>query len=216
VFGLGASDVFAVGNQGRIVHFGGSMWSLQETLGVDLRSLAPGPVDLLAAGDGLFERAGATWNEVSSPASTGQVSGMWSAPDGSVFLVGDRGIGRWRDQTIEAMAAEPFDAIWGAAADDVFAVGADGRIARYDGVDWTPMVVPISTAFDDVWGTAGDDVFAVGDGGTILHYDGSRWRAVATPVPTDAGLRCVWGHGQSIFIGGDDGTMFRLIRSPGS
>jgi len=68
------------------------------------------------------------------------------------------------------------NAIWAAAPDDVFAVGADGTILRFDGDDWDPMFSGTNVDLHGVWGTSSDNVIATGDDGTILLFDGgSTW-----------------------------------------
>lgn len=79
--------------------------------------------------------------------------------------------------------------IWGASADDIWAVGGDldadraGVIWHYDGADWTALDVSAIDATGlptlyKVWGRDAGDVYAVGSEGVILHYDGAAWTAV--------------------------------------
>jgi hypothetical protein len=77
--------------------------------------------------------------------------------------------------------------IWGAAADDVFAVGDGGTILHYDGADWRPMASGIGENLEAIWGVSGTDVFAVGTGGTILHYDGVDWNPMPSGAPPGPG-----------------------------
>jgi hypothetical protein len=91
--------------------------------------------------------------------------------------------------------------IWPVASNDVFMVGTQGRIFRYDGSDWTPMTSPTSVNLVDVWGTSGSDVFAVGSGG-ILRFDGSTWKV----IDERAGTR-VWGAGRDVFVLTEGGVL---------
>ena len=82
-------------------------------------------------------------------------------------------------------------AVWGSAAQDVWAVGYN-MIVHWDGSRWSispANVGPLS----GVWGSSRADVWAVGQGGAIHHYDGTAW------LPYDAGtnavLNAVWGSG---------------------
>ncbi len=64
--------------------------------------------------------------------------------------------------------------VWGRSGSDVFAVGRQGMVFRYDGNSWSEMSTPLNGTNLDlmyVWGSSGNDVFAVADFGRILHYD---------------------------------------------
>jgi serine/threonine protein kinase/tetratricopeptide (TPR) repeat protein len=96
--------------------------------------------------------------------------------------------------------------VWGSAPDDIFAVGAGGKVLHHDGESWQAMTLPTEISLRGVWGSGPDDVFAVGEGGTILHHDGQSWRALT--VPTAAILSGVWGSGpDDVFAVGEGGTI---------
>jgi hypothetical protein len=65
--------------------------------------------------------------------------------------------------------------VWGAAPNDVWAVGGAGVLFHWDGTAWSRVASPTTTNLYAVWGAAPNDVWAVGDHGTVLHYDGSSW-----------------------------------------
>ncbi len=99
---------------------------------------------------------------------------------------------------------EGFDvrAIWGAAADDVFAVGARGDagvVLHFDGLAWTFAVLGVPlvdidgsgwsvepalfgvTSLSAIAGTGPQDVFAVGDR-ALFHLDALGWAPVRLPA----------------------------------
>lgn len=87
-----------------------------------------------------------------------------------------------------------FFGVWGAAADDVWAVGGavgEGTppvLWRRDGAGWSEYISPDVTGaagslYFKVHGTATDDVWFVGDSGVILHWDGVALEQ--TDVPAD-------------------------------
>jgi hypothetical protein len=97
--------------------------------------------------------------------------------------------------------------VWGSSETDVFAVGENGMIIHYDGVEWTKMKSPTGEHLYGVWGSSGTDVFAVGENGTILHYDGLTWSADVESGTNEA-LRAIWGTGSNdIYSVGDSGTI---------
>ena len=134
---------------------------------------------------------------------------VWAKGPDEVLLVG------WEDDTAGALEAvgwrwsggtwgrleqwrNPGDAlraVHGSHADGaVFAVGNDGRGARWDGARWIPFDTGVRESLNDVWVNAANDVYAAGDNGTFLHFDGVRW----TPIPTGGTaqpLRSLWGNG---------------------
>lgn len=88
----------------------------------------------------------------------------------------------WIDRTSDVPFATTLKGVWGASSHDVFAVGANGVIAHYDGTAWTRMDSTTTNGLNAVWGSAGTDVFAAGENGTILHYDGTAWSAMPLPI----------------------------------
>ncbi len=103
--------------------------------------------------------------------------------------------------------------VWGAAPDDVWAVGGNGQKAgdatllHHDGHTWTQVAVPPLQrsrvdAFYKVWGTARDDVWVVGQRGALLHWDGATWTEHSANTSED--LISLWGTGrnQVVAVGG--------------
>jgi hypothetical protein len=92
--------------------------------------------------------------------------------------------------------------IWGSSSSDVFAVGSEGTILHYDGINWSVMASGTNNQLNDVWGTSPSDVFAVGDKGTILHYNGSEW--ITMTGVTISWISGIWGSSSSdVFVAGD-------------
>src|SRR6266571_7479780 len=96
-------------------------------------------------------------------------------------------------------------AVWGAGANDVFVVGAGGKILHYNGTRWAAQPSGTASTLAGVWGSSGSDVFAVGRGGRILHYDGTTWTAQPSGTPNIPQniLTGVWGSsGSDVFVVG--------------
>jgi hypothetical protein len=104
-----------------------------------------------------------------------------------------------------------FNAVWGSAANDVFAVGLEGLIFHYDGSQWREMDTGMTNSkvfyhLKDIWGTSSTDVFAVGSYGTILHYDGNQWTAMNSGSTIN--LEGIWGTSSTdVFAVGWNGTI---------
>ena len=104
----------------------------------------------------------------------------WTSPGGTTWLVGDRSVIARLDTAggdiLEALdVGGTLFGVWGAADDDVWFVGTDERIARWDGAAIVLLAPPIGNGADlfKVWGTAADDVWISGEGGTMLHWNGA-------------------------------------------
>lgn len=106
------------------------------------------------------------------------------------------------------------NAVWGADANNVFAVTDFDGVLKWNGTAWSKMPVPLGTSYlVGIWGRTASDVYAVGNGGAILHYDGTAWTAQSSG--TSQPLFAV--HGDStrvIAVGGMAGSV--IVESTGS
>ena len=107
--------------------------------------------------------------------------------------------------------AGSLNAVWGANASSVHAVGDDGMIYDYDGTSWNAVVGTTGAKLGGVWGTGPNDVYAVGTlaadaRGVVFHYDGSGWtEQIELPI----GLVSVWGIADTVYAGGLQGTVYK-------
>jgi hypothetical protein len=103
--------------------------------------------------------------------------------------------------------------VWGAAPDDLWAVGGSGlseeapALLHFDGTNWQAHQIvdferPGVHALFKVWGTSRDNVYAVGQNGAVLHFDGEQWREQL--VGASADLISLWGTGPDniVVVGG--------------
>lgn len=109
-------------------------------------------------------------------------------------------------------------AVWGAASDDIWAVGEYGTIMHYDGLTWQPSVRSGVLTTQDlfaVYGVSATDIWAVGGAGTLLHYDGKIWAlSPDSGAKTSQILRGVWGSGpQDFWAVGNSGTILHYDRN---
>lgn len=154
VWGSSPTDVYAVGmNQssdpslGTILHYDGAAWTpvLQEE-GLFLNGVwGSSATDVFAVGFQVEEVDGEFF-----------VSGAIRHFDG----------GSWAPMTLPADAGV-LNEVWGTSGSDVYAVGSDGLILRYDGTAWT-ATAPTPETLLGVWQGEPGEVLAVGTGGTIL------------------------------------------------
>ena len=104
-----------------------------------------------------------------------------------------------------------FYAVWGAAADDFWAVG-EGVILHHNGKTFAPLQPPTQkTSFRGVGGRAKDDVWIVGDG-VMLHWDGKILSNHTDKLPAGTGaLSAVHAaaDGSTLVAVGDGGAVLR-------
>ena len=83
--------------------------------------------------------------------------------------------------------------VWGAAPDDVYAVGVVGTVAHFDGDAWKQVEMGGGDepwAIRDIIGV-GDELLASGQKGLVLHTTGGSFAVESVPVTTD--VHAVWG-----------------------
>lgn len=71
-------------------------------------------------------------------------------------------------------------AIWGSAANDIWAVGTGGTILHYDGLAWRPVDSGTNVDLYSICGIDKDDIWVVGARGSVLEYKKGTWKSVVT------------------------------------
>jgi Bacterial Ig-like domain (group 2) len=211
VWGTSASDVWAVGDNGTILHYNGTTWSnvssgvTQPRYGVWGTSAS----DVWAVGGvvgigTILHYNGTTWSSASSASSgaTQALFGVWGTSASDVWAVGGAGsIGTilhyngtsWSSVSSGTTEQLILFGVWGTSASDVWAVGVGGTILHYNGTTWSSVSSGATQAHGGVWGTSASDVWAVGE--TILHYNGTSWSSVSSG--TIQFFHSVWGTSAS-------------------
>jgi hypothetical protein len=184
VWGSSATDVYAVGWAGEILHYDGGAWSVA----VALDSLETAM---------LRSVSGTSATDVLAVGRTNDLHGLVMRFDGA----------QWTRTTLGAV--EELYAVWAHSPSDVFGVGSFGAVAHFDGSTWSTTSSPTQETLLDVWGSGPHDVYAVGWAGTIVHFDGATWRRL---VPaTNRNLNAVFGRSANeVYFTGDRGAILRF------
>lgn len=83
--------------------------------------------------------------------------------------------------------------VWGSSDKDVWAVGLDGLMVRFDGLRWYRHDGMTRQGLLGLWGSAATNIWAAGSGQSLLNWDGKSWVNMQTPaLPT---LFSLWGSG---------------------
>jgi hypothetical protein len=222
VWGAGPDEAWAVGAEGTIVHWNGSVWSaVASSTNQDLRAVwgsGPGDVWAVGAGPTIVHWNGSAWSAF--PISMGAtLNSVWGSSSDAVYAVGDAGwLASWNGTSWEVGKPVSFAntrnlySVWGAAPNDVWIVGqfcADletdpgcggATLLHWNGVSWSaPPSDPVPPLYG-AWGSGSGDVWAVGDDvrvgrALILHSAGSTWAEVSPAEPAFGGAHAVWGSG---------------------
>lgn len=215
IWASGADDVYAVGEDGAILHTTDAKTWTPQASGVthNLRAVwGAGRGDVFVVGDhGTILHttdAGATWTPPAA-ATAADLTAVWRT-----FAVGEGGtiVHRTQDWTSQSSGTnERLVGVWGSGDDDVFVVGRAGAILHSvdAGRTWHPQISGVKR-LAAIWGSSKADVYAVGGAGTILHTtdSGATWTAQRSDTKED--LTAIWGSSRDdIYAVGSLGAILR-------
>jgi hypothetical protein len=198
VWASAGNDAYAVGTTGTVLHWTGSGWDPESDpdLGSDDLFAAWGSSasDVWAVGDAgqIVHYDGGDWTRFQDGALTGEaLFSVWGSGPGNAWAVGGSGTilhwdgAAWTAQNLPDPVT--LNAVWGTAANDVWAAGADegcgcggfggGVLYHYDGSEWAAVEDAPDLAGMPLfagWSSGPGDVWVAGFG-VVLHYDGSGW-----------------------------------------
>jgi hypothetical protein len=115
-------------------------WSQPGEIGENFLATEEGRLYQLSLADTVY-----SWIELSSPA-TSAIYGMWSADQDTFYYVTRDGqitrrIASSGEITEEYDGPDWLFGIWGAAPDDIYAVGLDSTLIHFDGEIWSPQPI---------------------------------------------------------------------------
>ncbi|MHC4601104.1 MAG: hypothetical protein ACYS47_19085 [Planctomycetota bacterium] len=230
------ADVFAVGDNGNVLHRIGANWGMMSTqppgtAGTLYVAWGRTATDFFVAGRNVTATGAGVWRYSGSPATwsaihtgfTGGVAeriyGLGGDPMGGVEyacsnqgkLYQDTGTGGWSDITA-SLAGGPlsgFNGIWASGPSDVYLVGNNGQAFHFGGA-WTPLVLPGPPTVDllDVCGSGANDVYIIGRNMTVFRFNGNNWKAL--PFQCTADLLEGGAYGNLVLFAGEDGQATRL------
>ncbi len=220
VHGTSDSDVWMVGEDGRITHWDGAAFVEHDagTAATLYGVVAFAPNDVWAVGgtvgdpgvldDVVLRFDGAAWSPVALPQALGRVHfKVWGTSSDDLFIVGEAGLiwhkrgADWQLEPETPVATGTLTTVHGCSASDVYAVG--GRdVLHYDGASWAKLDRPLTNDVNGVFCGAG--VGLVGMGGLKQRYDGVAWADDFVADP-HGDLHAVWQDDTGAFwaVGGD-------------
>ena len=218
VWAVSASDVWAVGDFGALMHYNGTTWqAVDSPVNDHLYAIWAGSAqDIFAVGDGgrILRSTGGTFQSTNSP-TTQPLRGIWgnSATDevwavgnGGVILKYDRAGGSW--SSVTSPTTNQLNAIWGSAKNRVYVAANGGTVLRYDGTSWgLEMNTGVSA---DLLGVGGDasKVVAVGVGGTLITSTAANsWTSPGSGTTNT--LQAAWAKSGTYWAAGAGGVRLR-------
>lgn len=213
VYGFGAEDVFAVGNDGTALRFDGEAWRQEPTpTDEDLWGVWGSRPDALWAVGGsgragseatLLRRDGSGWQRVALPElerpNVRALFKVWGSGPDDVYAVGQRGVvlhwdgSRW--QELHVGADDDLIALWGTGPDQIVAVGGRGQavVSRWDGKAWDTRKIARTPGLNGIWMQNDGTAYLVGESGTALRLPAGSFEAQDHSVPTPLTLHAVFG-----------------------
>lgn len=233
-WGSGPNDVYVVGGplgnsgfEAVVVHWGGAKWERLTPGGAASFwwVAGTGPKDVWMVGEKgrITHWDGATFQE-HTPLTTATLWGVWAASPTDAWAVGGTpggGLGApndvvlhwdgtsWKEEALPMKLGRSLNKVWGASADDIYAVGEAATVWHRKGTTWSQESTPAQSNLLTIHGCSANDVYAVG-GQDVIHSDGASWSKVEIALTNVVnGVSC--GSGGDVVIVGAGGLKQRLV-----
>ena len=161
---------------------------------------------------------GKTWSELATPSTDG-LSCVYALSETDAFLCTDSTVLHYDGTTFTASDVKTptglsaLTSLWASSDSDLWVVGMDAIVARYDGTSWTRTIAGEPNK-SSIWGSSPTDVYALSVF-DLVHYDGTSW----TPVNLESGggdgqvwgtsATDVWAMVGTSQVSHFDGTMWK-------
>ncbi|MFO0552182.1 MAG: hypothetical protein U0271_27595 [Polyangiaceae bacterium] len=218
VWGTSATDVYAAGEAGSILHFDGHAWALQATIqmGGDVQLWGKGPKSVYARGPGANTVAhydGQSWSSQTDYEGLAldvygsdaferfgitSIDFLGFHADGAPFALSSGAVleksgaspGNWARAFPKADAQACIGGLYNGGGDSLFTVGAYGTALTYRGGAWRQVASKSDVHLRVVWASGPDFALAIGERGAVLEYDGKTLKPTGVRLGYVTGL---WG-----------------------
>jgi photosystem II stability/assembly factor-like uncharacterized protein len=236
VYMVSATDGWAVGAGGTMIHWDGLKWSnVASPTGFDLDSVffvnAQNGWAVGAYGT-IIQWNGTSWKRVAGPTtadlSSVRMVNTWdgwavgktvqnivSGNETWVWTIIRWNGSSWTNSTTPSEIGNNLLSVTMVDSVDGWAVGAGGSILRWNGTQWSvwtefPMPGSIFAGFYSVCLVNAYDGWAVGDLGTVYHWDGRVWAGFPTWGSTDNYLSVFFVNADDGWIAGGTGGVYEI------
>ncbi len=188
VHGTGPSDVWLVGEKGRITHWDGTK----------LEERASGTTATLFG----------VW--AAAPDDAWAVGGQPDDPNGANDVVLHWDGSSWKSEVLPAQNKVALFKVWGSSKDDIYVVGEAGIVWRRTGGAWTREAMGVARGrLTTVTGCSGSEIIAVGGRELLTSNGAAAWkRSDAVLVNELNGVACApagapaRSYGRAVIVGG--------------
>jgi len=220
IWGRSRTDIYAVGNNGVILHYDGISWRNQmSSVQNDLYAIWGNETDIYIVGENglILKHEYQTWEPMTS-GTTNDLLDIWGITENDIIIVGKKGTilrntsGVWLEMASRTLST--LNSVWGNTG-PIYACGSGGKIMRYMDNQWTPLTSQTFNSLNALWGHLDNDLlYTVGDSGIILQKHSGAWSE--TIVDNFVNLHTIWGFSDGkVFAGGYHGTiLFHDIARP--
>lgn len=138
-----------------------------------------------------YYKSGGTWTQKNLTNTTANniANAIWASSDTLGAAVAgtslgyfdryDAGMNQWVNTKAPVATTVGMAAMHGTSQNDVWMVGAGGKIMHYNG-EWTNVASPTTNTLGCVWALSPTDAWAGGNANTLIHWDGTSWTSMST------------------------------------
>ena len=219
IWGYSASNMYAIGystdgtdiflknngsnNWDAITNFPGSSFRPTAIWGIS------GGLMYIGGSDGIYSltNGATTWNRVLTDSST-SINDIWGTGSADIWAVGEKiyhyGGSTWKSVIDSVDPQNQWGGLYGihgSTADNIYSVGAQGRIFSYQGNAWSPLTHVPQFPINAIWADSPNDSCAAGENGLLVRYDGTTWRPMSSATNNHLYGVCGWGNGHFMSVG---------------
>ena len=231
IHGSSSADVWAMGTWGNSWHWKGASWTPHQSKDysdyTDVFALDAKQAWAVGQRGASFTLENGAWKNMSANVSKLRaVTAACSVTEEDIWIasVNPTGIQHYDGRQLVDFQLDDdasIFALWCLASDQVWAVGPQGKLRRWQGESWTNVPSPSTEHLNGVWGS-GDTIWAVGNNGTILNWQETRGSWLAEEALVEQKLNGVFGSApDDVWVVGGlgvllhfDGIAWRSLASP--
>jgi hypothetical protein len=178
---ISSTDIWAVTDNLKAIHYDGSSWTEHSDLGTQnfyaVEAVASNNVWATGDSGQFYHYNGTTWTETHD-ISNRDVNGIDALNASDIWATGDSGeLYHYNGSTwteIDDMGKEDIYDVTVLGASSAWAVGESSKIYEYDG-SWSQFVDLGGDIIYVIESVSASDIWAAGSSGKIYHYNGSTW-----------------------------------------
>lgn len=211
IYGISATDIWAAGVDGTVLHFDGSAWAPEGSLSNDFTA-----VWAAASDDVYFTSAGNVthWNgqQFTSTPLPGAVFSISGAGPTDIWATGEQAkidhyTGTWTTGiTPTGETSSTYFSVYAMPGETW--VSGFAETYRFANNAWTTKPAP-GTVFQSFHGVSSTSIWGAG-GNDVGHYDGASW-SVESPAGAGASMFGMGGVGGSFWIVGNDSLILHRV-----